>query len=76
MKYLLIGIIRAYQLLISPHFPSSCRYQPTCSRYGIEALEDTECLVVEHGAMEAFLDTHPEHERLARRRLRSRLLHE
>jgi putative membrane protein insertion efficiency factor len=31
-------IIRGYQLLISPLFPSSCRYTPTCSVYTYEAL--------------------------------------
>lgn len=30
--------IRFYQLAISPHFPASCRYTPTCSQYAIEAL--------------------------------------
>ncbi len=38
MKYLLIGFIRLYQAIISPWFPGSCRYHPTCSHYGIEAL--------------------------------------
>lgn len=38
MKYLLIGLVRAYQLMISPYFPPSCRYYPTCSQYTIEAL--------------------------------------
>jgi hypothetical protein len=33
-----IGLIRFYQLTISPLFPSSCRYTPTCSHYSIEAL--------------------------------------
>ena len=32
-------LIRFYQLVISPWFPSSCRYTPTCSQYGIEALK-------------------------------------
>ncbi|MDR0725039.1 MAG: membrane protein insertion efficiency factor YidD [Prevotellaceae bacterium] len=32
-------LIRAYQLLISPYLPSSCRYTPTCSAYAIEALK-------------------------------------
>jgi putative membrane protein insertion efficiency factor len=31
-------IIRAYQVLISPLFPSSCRFAPTCSQYAAEAL--------------------------------------
>jgi putative membrane protein insertion efficiency factor len=31
--------IRFYQLFISPIFPSSCRYTPTCSHYAIEALD-------------------------------------
>jgi len=30
--------MRAYQLLISPVLPPSCRYLPTCSDYAIEAL--------------------------------------
>lgn len=34
-----IVIIRIYQGMISPYLPSSCRYTPTCSHYGIEALK-------------------------------------
>ena len=34
-----IIIIKIYQLLISPLFPSSCRYTPTCSNYTVEALK-------------------------------------
>jgi hypothetical protein len=36
---LFIGIIRLYQYAISPYLPPSCRYTPTCSAYGIEALK-------------------------------------
>ena len=33
------GLIRAYQLVISPLLPAnSCRYQPSCSHYGMEAI--------------------------------------
>lgn len=35
----LIILIKIYQLLISPLFPSSCRYTPTCSHYTYEALK-------------------------------------
>jgi uncharacterized protein len=38
MKHILRGIIRAYQLVISPLFPPSCRFYPTCSEYGYEAI--------------------------------------
>ena len=34
-----IIVIKIYQVLISPLFPSSCRYMPTCSHYTIEALK-------------------------------------
>ena len=33
-----IFLIKIYQGLISPWFPSSCRHQPTCSCYSIEAI--------------------------------------
>ncbi len=36
---LLIGGIRVYQYAISPYLPPSCRYTPSCSAYGIEALQ-------------------------------------
>ncbi|MCL2131507.1 MAG: membrane protein insertion efficiency factor YidD [Lentimicrobiaceae bacterium] len=35
---LFIEIIRFYQKAISPLLPSTCRFVPTCSAYGIEAL--------------------------------------
>ena len=31
--------VRAYRMLISPWLGMSCRYQPTCSAYALEALE-------------------------------------
>lgn len=32
------GLVRGYQLVISPLFPPSCKYSPTCSRYALDAL--------------------------------------
>lgn len=34
----LIGLIRLYQMTLSPFIGRSCRYTPTCSNYGIEAI--------------------------------------
>jgi putative membrane protein insertion efficiency factor len=39
MKKLLLLLIRFYRRCISPLFPPSCRYYPTCSKYAIEAIE-------------------------------------
>ena len=36
---LLIGAIRVYQLALSPWLGRQCRYLPTCSEYGKEAIE-------------------------------------
>ncbi|MDA3859661.1 MAG: membrane protein insertion efficiency factor YidD [Melioribacteraceae bacterium] len=33
-----IILVKVYQIFISPLFPSSCRYTPSCSHYTIEAL--------------------------------------
>jgi hypothetical protein len=39
MKRLLMGLIGFYRLAISPLFPPSCRFYPTCSEYAVEAIE-------------------------------------
>lgn len=41
---LLIGVIRFYQIALSPYFGSQCRFSPTCSEYAKEA-------VTRHGAL-------------------------
>jgi putative membrane protein insertion efficiency factor len=33
------GVIRAYQIAISPFLPRACRFAPTCSHYALQALE-------------------------------------
>lgn len=39
-SYIIIGIVRFYQLAISPWLGKSCRYSPTCSQYMIEAVQE------------------------------------
>ncbi|MBO6794969.1 MAG: membrane protein insertion efficiency factor YidD [Balneolaceae bacterium] len=46
-RWLIVGIVRFYQLAISPWLGKSCRYSPTCSQYMIEAVN-------EWGALKGF----------------------
>lgn len=34
-----VGLIKLYQLTVSPLMQPSCRYTPTCSCYGVEAIK-------------------------------------
>ena len=38
-KLVTLQVLRAYKWAISPLFPPSCRYVPTCSEYAMEAVE-------------------------------------
>lgn len=38
MRSVPIALVRGYQLLLSPFLPASCRFEPSCSEYAIEAL--------------------------------------
>ena len=48
MKRLLLLLLRAYQLGISPLFGPSCRFYPTCSNYAMKAVR-------EHGALKGVM---------------------
>ncbi|HJV47105.1 MAG TPA: membrane protein insertion efficiency factor YidD [Bacillota bacterium] len=39
MRFLLLGGIRFYRNWISPLKPPTCRFYPTCSSYGLEAIQ-------------------------------------
>jgi putative membrane protein insertion efficiency factor len=39
MQRLVLGLIRGYQLVISPFLPPACRFYPSCSRYAQQAIE-------------------------------------
>lgn len=39
IKWVLIGLVRFYQLFISPLLGPRCRFYPTCSHYTIEAIK-------------------------------------
>lgn len=40
----LMGLVKAYRLLLSPWLGSACRFEPTCSAYSLQALQ-------QHGAV-------------------------
>ena len=50
MKKLLIGAIRLYRKTLSPFIGQQCRFEPTCSHYGEEAIE-------KHGALRGSILT-------------------
>ncbi len=39
VKCILIGLVKAYRLLLSPWLGNACRFFPTCSAYALEALD-------------------------------------
>ena len=47
LSYILTALVQFYKRYISPLTPASCRYQPTCSSYMLEAIEV-------HGALKGF----------------------
>jgi putative membrane protein insertion efficiency factor len=38
LSMIMIGLIKLYQVTLSPYIGRACRYTPTCSNYGIEAI--------------------------------------
>jgi putative membrane protein insertion efficiency factor len=61
MKHIAVCLIRFYQKAVSPHFPSSCRYYPTCSEYALLALEKYGVLRGSLLAIKRILRCHPFH---------------
>jgi putative membrane protein insertion efficiency factor len=44
MRWILVTLVRGYQVVLGPMLPMACRFYPSCSVYAIEALE-------RHGAL-------------------------
>ncbi|HZY96746.1 MAG TPA: membrane protein insertion efficiency factor YidD [Candidatus Cybelea sp.] len=40
MRFLLVGLIRLYQLVLSPLLPRACRFYPSCSQYALDAIRN------------------------------------
>ena len=61
MKTLCILLIRFYQLFISPLFPPTCRFYPTCSQYANEAIQKKGVLRGVFLAIKRIAKCHPFH---------------
>lgn len=59
MQGLLIALVRAYRLLLSPCLGSGCRFTPSCSAYALEALESHGALRGSYLAGRRLLRCHP-----------------
>ena len=58
-RNVLIGLVRLYQYTISPLLPGGCRYTPTCSQYGVDALRRHGALRGGWLTLKRFLSCHP-----------------
>ena len=56
---ILIKLIKGYKLIISPLLGPSCRYQPTCSEYCIEALKEFGLIKGIFISLKRILSCHP-----------------
>jgi uncharacterized protein len=61
LKRIFISIIRFYQVIISPIKPPSCRFYPTCSHYGLEAVNRFGALKGGWLTVKRILKCHPFH---------------
>jgi putative membrane protein insertion efficiency factor len=60
-KKAFIAIIRFYQVVISPIKPPTCRFYPTCSHYGLEAIQRFGALKGGWLTLKRILRCHPFH---------------
>lgn len=61
MRSLLVFVLRVYRRFLSPLKPNSCRFYPTCSVYGIEAIETYGALRGTWLLIRRVLKCHPFH---------------
>jgi len=52
-------LVKLYQYIISPIFPASCRYTPTCSNYMLDALKEWGVLKGTFLGLKRILSCHP-----------------
>lgn len=61
MGKIIILIIKAYRYAISPLFPASCRFTPTCSSYSMEAINRHGFFMGLYYSVRRIIKCHPFH---------------
>ena len=59
VRLALIGLLRAYRLLISPLYGQVCRYHPSCSAYALEAVRERGSVIGSWLALRRLVRCHP-----------------
>ena len=59
MKTALISLVKGYRLLLSPWLGSSCRFEPTCSAYSLQALQTHGAAVGSYLTLARLARCHP-----------------
>ena len=59
IKALLIGLVKGYRLLLSPWLGSSCRFEPTCSAYSLQALQNHGAVAGSYMTLARLVRCHP-----------------
>ncbi|MGR8930822.1 MAG: membrane protein insertion efficiency factor YidD [Gammaproteobacteria bacterium] len=62
MRFLLITLIKVYKYFISPLLGPRCRFYPSCSSYGIEAIQLHGAIKGTYLTLRRLLKCHPFHE--------------
>ena len=59
MSKIIIFLVKFYQKFISPFIPKRCRFQPTCSQYMIEAIQEWGLLKGFYLGLKRLFKCHP-----------------
>ena len=56
---ILVGLVKGYRLLLSPSLGSACRFEPTCSAYSLQALQQRGAVVGTYLTLHRLGRCHP-----------------